>query len=86
MLIAACPWALRSTQQLKVKKAYRIIATCISHERRMSSYLIDDPKYAFLKDLGLEKSNKGVYNGKWFGNGEVRSFFFNLQKNGCGKK
>ena len=35
-------------------------------------YLIDQPKYSFLKELGLEKSNSGVYNGKWFANGEVR--------------
>lgn len=37
----------------------------------MSSYLIDDPKYSFLKDLGLERINNGVYNGKWTGSGEV---------------
>lgn len=37
----------------------------------MSSYLIDDPKYAFLKDLGLERCNNGVYNGRWTGSGEV---------------
>ena len=43
--------------------------------RNMSSsqkYLIDQPQYSFLKDLGLEKKNAGVYNGTWFGNGEVR--------------
>ncbi|KAK3858063.1 hypothetical protein Pcinc_014684 [Petrolisthes cinctipes] len=41
--------------------------------RAMSSagYLINEPKYAFLKELGLQENNKGVYNGKWFGNGEV---------------
>ena len=39
----------------------------------MASFLIDDPKYSFLKDLGLEKTNNGVYNGKWFANGEVSS-------------
>lgn len=37
----------------------------------MSSYLIDDPKYAFLKDLGLDRINNGVYNGSWTGSGEV---------------
>lgn len=36
-----------------------------------SSFLINQPKYAFLKELGLEENNKGVFNGKWFGNGEV---------------
>jgi len=37
----------------------------------MASFLIEDPKYSFLKDLGLEKTNNGVYNGKWFANGET---------------
>ncbi|KFM61509.1 Alpha-aminoadipic semialdehyde dehydrogenase, partial [Stegodyphus mimosarum] len=36
-----------------------------------SSYLIDEPKYAFLKELGLEKKNHGVYHGSWAGSGEV---------------
>ena len=39
--------------------------------RKMSSFLIDEPKYAFLKELGIEKRNHGVYNGKWGGSGEV---------------
>lgn len=40
--------------------------------RAMSSnttYLVDDPKYSFLKDLELERTNAGVYNGRWFGSG-----------------
>lgn len=43
--------------------------------RAMSSgkYLIDEPKYSFLKELGLEKDNQGVYDGKWSGSGEVRN-------------
>ncbi|XP_035225051.1 alpha-aminoadipic semialdehyde dehydrogenase-like, partial [Stegodyphus dumicola] len=36
-----------------------------------SSYLIEEPKYAFLKELGLEKKNLGVYHGSWTGSGEV---------------
>ncbi|DBA03396.1 TPA: hypothetical protein N0F65_002804 [Lagenidium giganteum] len=27
--------------------------------------------FPFLKDLGLQEENNGVYNGQWFGNGEV---------------
>lgn len=35
-----------------------------------TGYLIDNPKYSFLKDdLKLERVNPGVYNGKWYGNG-----------------
>jgi len=48
--------------------------------RRMSSnqsskYLISNPAYKpFLNQLGLEEENLGVFDGKWFANGEVRSF------------
>ncbi|XP_063697266.1 putative aldehyde dehydrogenase family 7 member A1 homolog [Culicoides brevitarsis] len=40
-----------------------------SNIRMASSYLIDDPKYSFLKDLGLERTNYGVYDGEWKGSG-----------------
>lgn len=42
--------------------------------RNSSSYLIEDPKYSFLKELGLDKKNVGVFNGKWQANGQVRLF------------
>ena len=35
-------------------------------------YLVEDSKFSFLKDLGLSRTNKGVYNGEWTGNGEVK--------------
>ena len=34
-------------------------------------FLIDKSKYSFLKELGLERTNKGCFDGKWFGKGEV---------------
>lgn len=42
--------------------------------RRMASkYLISNPAYKpFLSELGLEEENLGAFDGKWFGNGEVR--------------
>ncbi|XP_064461408.1 alpha-aminoadipic semialdehyde dehydrogenase-like [Ornithodoros turicata] len=42
-------------------------------QRRMSTagFLVEEPKYAFLKELGLSKSNLGVYDGKWRGSGKV---------------
>lgn len=43
---------------------FRAMSSC-------SRYLVDDSKFAFLKDLGLERVNKGVYNGQWQGNGEI---------------
>lgn len=36
----------------------------------MSGLLIDDPKYSWLKELGLSAKNDGVYTGTWFGSGE----------------
>jgi len=36
-----------------------------------NDFLINQPKYAFLKELGLEDQNKGVYHGKWSGSGET---------------
>lgn len=38
----------------------------------MSTLLINQPKYAWLKELGLKEDNDGVYNGTWGGKGEVR--------------
>ena len=40
----------------------------------MSTLLIEDPKYSWLKELELDASNKGVFYGKWTGSGEVISF------------
>ncbi|CAO1385637.1 unnamed protein product [Diamesa serratosioi] len=47
--------------------------TFLFNYRAMSSgkYLVEDSKFSFLKDLGLSRTNKGVYNGEWTGNGEI---------------
>lgn len=43
--------------------------------RRMSvasnKCLINDSQYSFLKDLGLEEVNQGVFDGEWKGSGKV---------------
>jgi len=36
-----------------------------------SKFLIDEPKYSFLKELGLDKVNTGVFDGKWSASGKV---------------
>lgn len=57
---------IRSSQLLRQKIASfgtRAMSTA------NTSYLIDDPKYSFLKHLDLNRANNGVYNGKWFGSG-----------------
>lgn len=33
--------------------------------------MINEGKYAWLKDLGLKAENDGVFNGTWRGRGEV---------------
>ncbi|XP_076333157.1 aldehyde dehydrogenase 7 family member A1 isoform X1 [Tachypleus tridentatus] len=54
---------------LSRKFAHRFV---ISKTMSSSSlFLIEEPKFSFLKELGLEEKNLGVYNGKWSGNGEV---------------
>lgn len=38
----------------------------------MSSLLVGQPQYAWLRELGLQEDNPGVYNGRWGGGGQVR--------------
>lgn len=38
-----------------------------------SGLLIDDPKYSWLRELGLSNENPGVYDGSWSGTGQVCS-------------
>lgn len=56
-----------------VSGAVKVQSFRLCHFRAMSSsrYLIDDANFSFLKELGLERTNKGVFNGEWSGNGEV---------------
>ncbi|OXB76025.1 UNVERIFIED_CONTAM: hypothetical protein H355_000285 [Colinus virginianus] len=37
----------------------------------MSSLLVGQPQYAWLRELGLQEDNPGVYNGRWGGRGQV---------------
>lgn len=39
--------------------------------RKNISFLINDNKYSYLKELGLNEENTGVYDGKWDANGNV---------------
>ena len=67
MLSAACR---RPFQQ--------ICRYCGVVSRSASGYLVNDPDYAFLKELGIEEENNGVYNGAWSGSGEVCKFTVKL--------
>ena len=37
-----------------------------------SDLLINDPKYSWLRELGLEADNPGVFDGSWHAQGNVR--------------
>ncbi|KAM9367211.1 alpha-aminoadipic semialdehyde dehydrogenase isoform 2-T2 [Phaethornis superciliosus] len=37
----------------------------------MSTLLVNQPRYAWLKELDLQEENPGVYNGSWGGGGQV---------------
>ena len=75
---------LAPTQQLKRllnKNGACVLPATKIQLRTMASFLVDsdEPKYGFLKDLGLTQKNLGVYNGKWMGSGEVcKMEIFNL--------
>ena len=44
---------------------------------RPTDLLINDSQYSWLRDLGLQEDNPGVYNGtSWGGSGQVRLFYF----------
>ena len=40
-----------------------------------NNFLINDPKYSFLRQLGLSEVNEGVFDGKWYGDGNVIKSF-----------
>uniref|UniRef100_A0A672TQD6 Aldehyde dehydrogenase 7 family member A1 n=1 Tax=Strigops habroptila TaxID=2489341 RepID=A0A672TQD6_STRHB len=41
----------------------------------MSTLLVSQPRYAWLRELGLQEENPGVYNGRWGGRGQVVTTF-----------
>lgn len=45
---------------------------------QMARHLVTDPKYGFLKELGITSINPGLYDGKWGGSGEVYDVDFFL--------
>lgn len=38
---------------------------------QMARHLVTDPKYGFLKQLGINVENPGLYDGRWGGSGKV---------------
>uniref|UniRef100_A0A8C6YK67 aldehyde dehydrogenase (NAD(+)) n=1 Tax=Nothoprocta perdicaria TaxID=30464 RepID=A0A8C6YK67_NOTPE len=37
----------------------------------MAALLVSQPRYAWLRELGLQEENAGVYNGRWGGSGQI---------------
>jgi len=62
---------MRSFSSMSLRIARSLTPACTAARAMSSGFLINDPKYAFLKDLGLEEKNCGVFNGSWGGSGEV---------------
>ncbi|XP_070541761.1 alpha-aminoadipic semialdehyde dehydrogenase-like [Ptychodera flava] len=56
---------------LRVKHAYNFRKMATSS----TGYLIEDKKYEWLKDLGLQKENDGVFSGQWYASGEYSDTF-----------
>ena len=63
------------TRVLHCVKRQLVCRISYSHSKRlysaMSGMLINEPKYSWLKELGLSAQNNGVYYGVWGGSGEV---------------
>uniref|UniRef100_A0A8C4RSU3 Alpha-aminoadipic semialdehyde dehydrogenase n=1 Tax=Erpetoichthys calabaricus TaxID=27687 RepID=A0A8C4RSU3_ERPCA len=64
-----CALFLNSFRHFVLKK--KVFAYSFKHSTAMSTLLINQPKYSWLKELGLKEENDGVYNGTWSGRGEV---------------
>lgn len=37
-----------------------------------TKYLVEEKEFEFLRRLGIEKTNYGVFSDRWSGTGEVR--------------
>lgn len=62
-------------KHIKIARKFKSIHISLS-KRMLSDYLVNNPKYSFLKDLGLNEENPGVFaeHGRWFGDGQVRIY------------
>lgn len=66
----AIPPVIRSVSLLS-KRAI-IQSRAMSSAAPAGGFLINESKYSWLKELGLQEHNPGVYDGfKWCGSGEV---------------
>ncbi|XP_071065821.1 alpha-aminoadipic semialdehyde dehydrogenase isoform X2 [Dasypus novemcinctus] len=64
-------WRIPCSLCLHVAKRNKVSGLWNTPAAFMSTLLINQPQYAWLKELGLREENEGVYNGSWGGRGEV---------------
>uniref|UniRef100_A0A8C9AMK9 Alpha-aminoadipic semialdehyde dehydrogenase n=1 Tax=Prolemur simus TaxID=1328070 RepID=A0A8C9AMK9_PROSS len=64
-------WRLSRALGVHAARTSKLSAPWCRPAAFMSTLLIDQPQYAWLKELGLREENEGVYNGSWGGRGEV---------------
>lgn len=70
---------LRVGQRVVAVHHHRLCSLrCSRNYSAMSGLLIEDPKYSWLKELGLSAQNDGVYTGTWGATGDVSSELFLL--------
>ncbi|XP_045694016.1 alpha-aminoadipic semialdehyde dehydrogenase [Phyllostomus hastatus] len=64
-------WLVSRQLCVHVARRNKLLGTWNRPAAFMSTLLINQPQYAWLKELGLREENEGVYNGSWGGRGEV---------------
>ena len=70
MIIPLLVRHFRQQKHLTINLLYRRMTS--NSGTKSSNYLISNSVYKpFLTELGLEEENLGVFDGEWFGNGEV---------------
>ena len=65
-----------SPKNLAIRSIYLGLSRASLCSAQNGSLLIDEPKYSWLKELGLKAENDGVFNGSWGGKGQVINVFF----------
>ncbi len=65
--------AFRVSARQFISRGYSPFLRAMSGARAYSSsdLLINEPKYSWLKELGLQAENPGVFDGTWHGSGPV---------------
>ena len=61
--------AVRPCRRLTLPLKLRAMSSSAS-----ADLLINQPEYSWLKELGLESDNPGVFDGSWHANGQVETW------------